>query len=106
MPGELYNLYQRIIELRTSINITQAQLAKRLGVTRSAVNSWEMGMVTPQLKHIVEMAKIFNVTIDSMLYDSEKTVVDITGLSKPEKDIVLSLVNVFCRNRAENEANK
>lgn len=106
MGYELYNLYQRIIELRTSINITQAQLAKKLGVTRSAVNSWEMGIVTPQLKHIVEMAKVFNVTVDSMLHASERMVVDITELSEPEKNIVLNLVNVFCSNQAKSDAEK
>ena len=106
MGYELYNLCQRIIELRNSINITQAQLAKKLGVTRSAVNSWEMGIVTPQLKHIVEMAKVFNVTVDSMLRASNRTVIDITDLSEPEKNIVLSLINVFCNNQAKADADQ
>lgn len=43
----LYDLCERISELRNSLGITQAQLAKKLGLTRSAINSWEMGLAVP-----------------------------------------------------------
>lgn len=88
----LYDLCERIALLRNHIGITQAQLGKRLGVTRSAVNAWEMGFSIPQLKHVVEMARIFNTTVDGMLGTPEKTVVDITALSQKEQQLVFELV--------------
>lgn len=88
----LYDLCERIALLRNSIGITQAELGKRLGVTRSAVNAWEMGFSIPQLKHVVEMARIFNTTVDGILCTPEKTVVDITALSQREQKLVFELV--------------
>lgn len=88
----LYELCERIAILRNNLGITQAELGKRLGVTRSAVNSWEMGLSIPQLKHVIEMAKIFNTTLDGMISSSEQVTVNITELSPKEQQIIFSLV--------------
>ena len=58
---------EKIKELRQSFAISQAQLAKRLGVTRSSVNAWEMGISTPTTQYIVDMAHIFHVSTDCLL---------------------------------------
>lgn len=89
----LYELCERIAQLRWQSRITQAELAKRLGVTRSAVNSWEMGLSIPQLKHVIEMAKIFNTTVDGMLSTSEQVVVNITELSEKERQVIFNMVD-------------
>ena len=88
-----YNLCQRIGELRTRFGITQAELAKRMGVTRSSVNSWELGFATPQLAHIVEMSKIFGTTVDDILNISPKVVIDITDLTDTEQQAVFNMVD-------------
>lgn len=89
----LYELCERIAELRWQARLTQAELAKRLGVTRSAVNSWEMGLSIPQLKYVIEMSEIFNTTIDSMLKSSKQVVIDITDLTKDEQQAVFNIVD-------------
>lgn len=88
----LYELCERIAELRNSLGITQAELGKKLGVTRSAVNSWEMGLSIPQLKHVIEMARIFNTTVDSLINSSEQVVVDITVLAPKEQQVIFNMV--------------
>lgn len=88
-------LYQRIGELRNSLGITQTQLAKKLGVTRSAVNAWEMGVSTPQLKHVMAMAEIFHTTVDGMLDTQGKTVIDISDLPKQAQDTIINMVDCF-----------
>ena len=88
-----YNLCQRIGELRTRFGITQSELAKRLGVTRSSVNAWELGFATPQLKHIVEMSKIFGTTVDEILNTSPKVMIDITELTETEQQAVFNMVD-------------
>ena len=89
----IYTLCERIAELRKTFGITQTELAKRLEVTRSAVNAWEMGFATPQLKHIVEMSKIFNTTVDGLLNTSSKVVIDITDLTEQEQEAVFNIVD-------------
>lgn len=38
---------EKIKSLRQQDSLTQAELAKRLGITRSSVNAWEMGISAP-----------------------------------------------------------
>lgn len=89
----IYNLCQRIGELRTQFNITQSELARRLGVTRSSVNAWELGFATPQLKHIVEMAKIFGTTVDGLLNIDNRVMIDISDLTPAEQQAVFAIID-------------
>ncbi len=99
----LYELCERITELRNGIGMTQAQLGKKLGVTRSAVNSWEMGLSVPQLKHIIEMSKIFNTTVDSLLSSSKQIVVNISDLAPKEQQVILNMVDCLKEAHDTNE---
>ena len=42
--------------LREKSGLTQAELAKQIGITRSGVNAWEMGISVPSTHYIVELA--------------------------------------------------
>ncbi len=53
--------------LREQNGFTQAELAKRLGITRSGVNAWEMGISVPSTQYVVELAGIFKVSTDYLL---------------------------------------
>ena len=53
---------EKIKALRESNNMTQNDVAKRLGITRSSVNAWEMGISVPSTMYIVELAQLFSVS--------------------------------------------
>jgi DNA-binding XRE family transcriptional regulator len=78
---------EKIKELRWERNISQAELAKKLGLTRGGVNSWESSTSLPSIRCLVELAKFFHVTTDYMLGLSERTSIDVVGLS--DEDIAL-----------------
>ncbi len=82
----------RIKYLRDKVGMTQTDLAKRLGISRSAVNSWEMSLSTPSLSNIVEMTKIFHVSADFLLTSDDKMTVDISDLSNEEREVILRLI--------------
>ncbi len=58
---------ERIKMLRENAGFSQTQLAKKLDVSRSAVNAWEMGFSAPTTQYIVAMAKLFHVSSDYIL---------------------------------------
>lgn len=99
----LYELCERIAELRNSLGITQAELGKKLGVTRSAVNSWEMGLSIPQLKHVIEMAGIFNTTVDSLINSSKQVVVNITDLTPKEQQVIFNMADCLKAHHTNSE---
>ncbi|MBQ8827424.1 MAG: helix-turn-helix transcriptional regulator [Oscillospiraceae bacterium] len=85
----------RIKTLREKNGMTQTQLAKRLGVSRSAVNSWEMSLSTPSSIYLVELSKIFGVTTDYLLSLDDGVKLDITDLNEKEQSMVIQLVDYF-----------
>ena len=62
MSKELLSLADRIKSLREGAGLTQAEIARALGISRSGVNAWEMGLSVPSTQYIVELAKQFNVS--------------------------------------------
>ena len=91
----IYNIADRIRYLRDKSGLTQTDLANKLGISRSAVNSWEMSLSTPSLSNLIEMSNIFKVSIDYLVSASEKMLVDISNLSTEEKEIILKLISCF-----------
>ena len=57
----------RIAELRNINNITQLELAEKLGVTDRAVSKWETGSGYPDITLLPQIADIFNVSVDYLL---------------------------------------
>lgn len=60
-------LAEHISSLRKRHAMTQEQLAEALGVTFAAVSKWERGVTTPELCYIVEMADLFETSVDALL---------------------------------------
>jgi transcriptional regulator with XRE-family HTH domain len=66
--GRLYMIIgEKIQQLRKSMNLTQEQLAEKLGVSRQAVSKWELGEALPDIENIVLLSKVFQVSTDYLL---------------------------------------
>ena len=63
----MQNIGKRIKDLRKSNDLTQEKLASLLGVTDKAVSKWERGATMPDLSLIVPLARLLNVTTDTLL---------------------------------------
>lgn len=85
----------RIKTLREKAGLTQTQLAKRLGISRSAVNSWEMSLSTPSSIYLVELSRIFGVSTDYLLSLDDRVKIDISDLNEQEQEIVIKMVDYF-----------
>lgn len=90
----------RIKELREQQNLSQAELGKRLGITRSSVNAWEMGVNLPSTHFLIELSRIFRVSTDYILGLSPRDVLVLDGLNSEEKSILQSLVRYFYSGRS------
>lgn len=65
---------QEIVVQRKKKGMTQAELAKRLGVTQGAVSQWESGISKPDIFTVVKMAAVFECTVDELLKDKREAV--------------------------------
>ena len=57
----------RLIALRKGCGLSQEELAQRIGVSRQAVSKWERGEASPDTYNLVELSKVFNVTLDELV---------------------------------------
>ena len=85
----------RIKEVRERNGLTQSELAKKLGLTRSGVNAWEMGISIPSAQYLIGLSKLFKVSVDYLLGLNEKEYIDISSLNSTEKSIIYSLMSYF-----------
>ena len=92
MAKELFSLAEKIKLLRERINLTQSDLARQLGLTRSSVNAWEMGLSVPSTQYVVELAKTFKVSTDYLLGMENNASISVEGLSETKVAIVVELV--------------
>ena len=66
------NLSAKLQLLRKKNGLSQEELAERLGISRQAISKWESGQSTPDLNKLILLSEIYNVTIDSLVKDSDE----------------------------------
>ncbi len=89
----------RIKQLRENAGYSQSQLAKKLDVSRSAVNAWEMGLSTPTTQYIVAMTKLFHISADYLLGIEAGYILKIENYTEEELSLVYSLVKYIDANK-------
>lgn len=55
---------ERLKELREEQGLSQDQLAKRVGLTHTAIGYWELNKRVPNLDAVIVLAKYFKVSLD------------------------------------------
>ena len=66
-------LADKIVTLRKKAGWSQEELAQQLNVTRQSVSKWEGAQSIPDMEKILQMSRIFGVTIDFLLKDEMET---------------------------------
>lgn len=56
--------------LRKSKNLSQDDLAEKVGVSRQSVSKWECSAAYPEMNNILELCKIFNCKISDLINDN------------------------------------
>ena len=84
------SLAENIRAYRKQRRLTQEQLAEVLGVSAGAVYKWESGLSLPELPLIVELADLFDVSVDALLGYRMKD---------NREEAVVKRLNGYCRSR-------
>ncbi len=85
----------RLKALRLRENMTQAQLAQKVGLTKSVISAYETGLRLPSYEVLIHISKIFKVSTDYLLGVENKQEIDLSGLSQSEKDAILNLIKAM-----------
>lgn len=90
------NLGKKIAELRKNNNLSQEELAEKVGVARQTISKWEIGDTTPDINQVKIISKIFNISIDELV-DNDINNVIVEKVSNTEKlaGITIKILKVF-----------
>ena len=88
---------KNLVELRTQARLTQLQLAEKLNYSDKAVSKWERGEAIPDIRVLIKLAEIYNITVDDILTDSAaKKVKPKMHIGKKRVLITLLSVGLAC----------
>lgn len=76
----------RLQQLRKANGYSQDVLAEKLGISRQAVSKWERAESSPSVDNLIDLAKLYGITVDEMLNtDGDRVVIKTQNNTK--KDI-------------------
>ena len=58
-------------QMRERVNLRQEDVARRMNVDQGTVSKWEKGVHIPPRKYHKKLARIYGVTVDELLSESE-----------------------------------
>lgn len=75
---------KRLAKFRRDANMTQMEVAEKLGISFQAVSYWERGKTMPDISKLVQIARLYNVSIDAIL-DNDKQSRAVRNVSQHKK---------------------
>ncbi len=80
-------LKDNLIMLRKLNGYSQEQVAERIGISRQAYAKWENGLTTPDVEKASLLAKVYGISIDSLMDDNGNNSASIIPPPPPGKNI-------------------
>lgn len=91
----IFDFGYRLRELRVQKKLTQAQVAKRLSLSKATISGYENNIKTPSLDVLVKLANLYGVSSDYILGLQSHQMLSVDGLTERQQEIVNSLLCEF-----------
>ena len=76
----------RLRQMRNKNNLSQEELAAKMGVSRQAVSKWERAEASPDTENLILLAKLYGVSIDELLNTDSSPKAANSGISLKKDD--------------------
>ncbi len=91
----MFDFGLRLRELREKQKLSQEQLGRRVGRSKSVISSYENNLKLPPLSILTDFAAIFNVSLDYLVGIDKNEMVSIDGLTDQQKQVIQTIVFEF-----------
>ena len=92
---------ERIKELRERNGLTQSELARKLYITRSSVNAWEMAISIPSTEKIAQLCQILHTTSDYLIGLDDTETLPLKNYSPEEKTLIYHMIQYMDKNKKD-----
>ncbi|MBR3243007.1 MAG: helix-turn-helix transcriptional regulator [Parasporobacterium sp.] len=90
---------QRLKKMRLERKLSQQQVATLIGVSRNTISAYETDLREPTYSKLIRLARIYRVSVETILGISEEEILHLNGLSKKERDLLKDIVDIFQGNK-------
>ena len=91
----MYDFGLRLKQLREKHNLSQSQVAKRLGITRAAISSYENNISLPSVNVLAELALLYRVSTDYLLGLDNRTAIVLEDLTPRQSDVIQEVMDTL-----------
>ncbi|WP_418666891.1 helix-turn-helix domain-containing protein [Allofournierella sp.] len=95
----VYDFGIRLKELREKRGLSQAQAAKRLGISRSAIANYENDLSQPSADMLKTLAVFYHTSVDYLLGLEERKIVALDTLTKEEQGAMSAILDIIMDKR-------
>jgi transcriptional regulator with XRE-family HTH domain len=92
---QMVNMGNRIKALRLEKYITQTEMARRIGVSKAMISSYELEQRSPSYEVLIKIAAFFNVSTDFLLGVDKSSSIKFDGLNDREIRAVMNIIEVI-----------
>ena len=91
----MFDFGARLKEQRELHHMTQDQLGRRIGRSKSVISSYENNIKIPPVDILTELAVIYNVSLDYLVGIDKAEMVSVASLTGSQKELVSLLISEF-----------
>ena len=71
--AESVSLHSNLKKARKERNLSQNDVAAKLGISRQAISRWENGAAYPDIDNLTLLSEVYGISVDELLGTDRKT---------------------------------
>ena len=83
---------EKLRKLREARKLTQAQVADRVGVSKSRISAYETASKAPSIEVLIRLSRLYGVSVDYLVCVNASKVIDVSGLDDDTVALISALV--------------
>ena len=89
---------EKLRALREARNLTQKQVANRIGISKAMVSAYETASKAPSIEVLIRLARLYGVSVDYLVCVDAPKVIDVSSLADDTVALVSALVDKLKNN--------
>lgn len=99
---EEYDFGLRLKKLRKRKKLSQTELAKKIGVTKSTIYRYESNTLSPSLEKAIVLAKVLDTTLDYLAGLEKSPIIKVDTLSEEQIEWLNNTIKIVLKNNTNN----
>ncbi len=98
---EILGIGEKLRSLRTCKKLSLKQVSERLGISVSSLSAYELNEKNPSYKNLLKLARLYNVSCDYLIGNTELRTLDVSGLTDREINSIAETISLFRENKIQ-----